>query len=277
MATQPITPQDYRETVPKDDGSGTKKVKYSAEVTWDVRDLPPVLDGRCTFLHTCTADLGDKQIYATEGDKEFGSGFYTTCGDIETPYQLIADEWFVTKQSRHDWHVIAFSMRTDALLNFLLNNAGTRTDALKNPLHFYLTHSTGYPSGKANPTEQDLAHMNEINLLGRVLILAGNKDTEVSYFGGETTSWTRYAASKVGGGPYLLVIGPQQPLYMLEYRQYAWTPGWGIYLVNSCMRFYKYRNYQIFGKDAGRYRAPLKDKQWPATHPKTKPDGSKFT
>jgi hypothetical protein len=262
----------------KDDGEGTKLVKYPAEVVWNIRDTPPHLDGRFVFYHTCTADLSFKQLYATEGDKEFGPGFYTTCADIETPYKLIATEWFETKQTRHDWHVIAFSLKTDGLLTFLLNNAGDKADSLKLALSFYLTHSTGYPSGKKEPTDGDLADINAINLLGRVFILPSNKDTSVSFFGGTTTkNWTQYTAAKMGGGPYFLIIGPQQPEYMVDYRQYAWTTGWGIYLINSAMRFYHHRNYRIFGKDTAQYRAPLKDILWPGDHPKTKPDGSKFT
>lgn len=262
------------ETVIKNDAF--KNVYYPQQVAWDVHDVPPQLDGRFVFYHTCTADLGNKQLFATEGDKEFGGGFYTTCGDIAKPYQLIAGEWFETKQQRHDWHVVAFTLKSDALINVLLENAGDAKDRLKVPLTFYLTHSTGYPSGQKNPTDKDLADINEINLLGRVFILPSNKDQSVKFFDGEDRNWTQFTAGKCGGGPYYLIIGPQQPEYMLDYRQYAWTTGWGIFYINCAMRFYAYRNYRLFGKDAGQYRAPLPDKMWPANHPKVKPDGSKF-
>jgi hypothetical protein len=264
------------ETVLKEGGEGTKKIKYGAEISWDIRDTPPQLDGRFVFYHTCLADLSYKQLYATEGNKEFGPGFYTTCADIETPAKVIAKHWFESGQTRHDWHIIAFSLKTENLLAFLLENAGDQKDKLSVALRFYLSHSTGYPSKKKEPDDDDLADINAINLLGRVLILPSNKDKEVSYFDGKKKSWTQYTAGKCGGGPYYLIIGPQQPENMLDYRQYAWTTGWGIYLINNAMRFYQCRNYQIFGKDAGKYRAPLKDIQWPGNHAKTKPDGSKF-
>lgn len=271
-------PKQYGEIVSTDDGEGTKFLKYGQNVSWDIGAQPQDLNGRFIFLHTCTADLSNKQLYVTEGNKEFGPGFYTTCGDNDKPYELIAGEWFESKQGRHDWHVVAFCFRSAGLVDKLLENAGEdHKQTLTRALSFYLSNSTGYPSGQQNPTQGDLDDINAINLLGRVLIFPANKDTQVSFAGGESKSWTQFTASKSGGGPYWLVIGPQQPLMMLDYRQYAWCAGWGIFCINSCLRYYKFRNYQIFGKDAGQYRAPLTDTKWPGNHPKTKPDGNKFT
>ncbi len=276
MIPEPYVPKpsDYTEYVGTEDG-GAKKKHYPAQASWEISTAIPSLNGRYVFTHTCTADLSYKQLYATEGDKEFGMGFYTCCGSSEIPHKLIAGDWFEAKQKRHDWHVIAFSIKASGLVDYLLQNAGDQKLKLSVALGFYLSNSNGYPSGQANPTIEDFADINAINLLGRVLILPSNKDLAVSVFGGETKTWTQFTAGKGGGGPYILVIGPQQPEIMLDHRQYCWTPGWGIYFINCAARYYHYRNYQIFGKDDGMYRAALKG-QWPGDHPKTRPDGSKF-
>ena len=45
----------------------------------------------------------------------------------------------------------------------------------------------------------------------------------------------------MGGGDYLLVVGPQQPVYMGNWRQYA-TYGRGLWIINSAKRFIGYEN-----------------------------------
>jgi hypothetical protein len=247
---------------------GESKEKQYDAPAWDVSLVIPPAGGNLTFLHTCTANLGGLQIMAMGGDKEFGEGFYTTGSDTETPYKIIAGEWFQKKQKRYDWHVIAFSIPSDLLLRKL---CGKGNEAIHADLQFFLTHSTGYPSGKKDPDAGDMERINRINRLGRVLIFPHNKQTKVAFdTGTETKSWIEYTADKLGGGPYRLVIGPQQPEYMLEYRQYAWTSGYGIFLINSCIRFYRYRNYQI----KNRCRISLNG-SWPKDHPQVDENGNK--
>ena len=60
---------------------------------------------------------------------------------------------------------------------------------------------------------------------------------------GDLQSWTEYTASKLGGGPYELVIGPQQPEYMGNIRQYAWKFGLGLWTINCATRYLSLANY----------------------------------
>lgn len=270
MATPPIP-----EWVIKKDG-GVKEKGYT-ETNWALIPTAPSLVGRFTFLHTCTFNLSTKQIVVMGGAKEFGEGFYTTCADIDEPYTIIAKEWFQKKQERYDWHVIAFTLTSDFLLGKLLGKEHKDNVELAGCLSFYLTHSVGYPSRNKNPNAADLEGINRINRLGRVLIFPHDKSQKVDYCGwpGDAVtqkSWENFTEGKAGGGAYRLVIGPQQPEYMHEYRQYAWTPGWGIWMINNATRFCKFRNYQIISKQ----RKPLKKGDWPAKHPVIDENGSKM-
>ena len=244
----------------------TGKVKYQV-YDWRVGEVTPDQTHRFTFYHTCTADLNDRQIEAKVGDKEFGEGFYTTGSDVPEPYRLIATEWFQRKQERYDWHVVAFTIMTDLTLPKLRGEDAGQDDLLR----FYLSHSTGYPSGSAIPNDSDIEGINMINRFGRVLIFPHMKDKKVAFdTGKEEKSWYEYTAPKSGGGPYRLIIGPQQPEYMGEYRQYAWVAGWGVFLINSGLRFYAIKNYKI---DAG-YRKAL-DGSWPKGLDKRLANGEK--
>ena len=246
---------------------GTKEKLYD-NPDWSIKDVQPNLNGTLSFLHTCTADLSTMQIMALPGAKEFGEGFYTTGADTEIPYKLIATNWFQIKQGRWDWHVVAFALPADYLMRKL---CGKNNLHLANTIRFYLEHSTGYPSGNANPTAGDLQGINAVNRANRVLIFPHNKDTQVAYGPGqETKNWSGFTEDKLGGGDYRLVIGPQQPVYMQNYRQYAWTPGWGIWLINSGIRYYRYRNYQI--KKGYRVAVGI---AWPKEHPTVDASGKK--
>lgn len=248
--------------------SGDSKEKHYDDPQWGVNLQAPNLAGLCTFLHTCTANLADKQIMALPGSKEFGEGFYTTGGDQEEAYKLIAQDWFQTKQKRYDWHVIAFAMPAELLMRKL---CGKGHENLHAPLLFYLTHSTGYPSGKKNPDAKDLADINAINRNNRVLIFPHDKQMKVAYEGGtETKNWFDFTANKTGGGPYRLIIGPQQPEIMKDLRQYAWVAGHGIWLINSGIRYYRCRNYQIKGE-----RRISLNGSWPKEHPQIDANGNK--
>jgi len=246
---------------------GTKEKGYT-DPDWSVHDNAPQ-GGNISFFHTCTFNLSTHQIVVMGGAKEFGEGFYTCSAENDIPSKIIADKWFQIKQERYDWHIIAFALPADLLLRKLL---GKNNMALAPTLRFYLEHATGYPKGGKNPNAADIEGINAINRCNRVLIFPDNKQTKVAYGPGtETKSWIDFVEAKVGGGDYRLVIGPQQPEYMLNYRQYAWTTGWGIWLINNGLRYYRFKNYQIKNKQ----RISLNG-SWPKGHPKIDENGSKI-
>ncbi|MGK3987430.1 hypothetical protein WME99_30595 [Sorangium sp. So ce136] len=202
-------------------------------------DVVPASRGCYTFCHTTTqADkINGSAIIIGEGQKEFGPGFYTTCGDSLAPCKIIGAEWFTKKQKDPKWKVIRFDV-PGAILRI-----APRDLALKTFLHHVLTHSTGYLHGGDAPAKQDIDAINAINKLGKVLIFPDDKDAEVAYGkDGDVTSWTRYTKSKLGGGGYALVIGPQQPVYMGNIRQYAWTFGPGLWMINCATRYLIFEN-----------------------------------
>jgi hypothetical protein len=239
---------------------GAKFQEYPVDkINWTVNDQFIADGGRCTFYHVTTVDLDSMQIEVKAGNKEFGEGFYTLGSDTPEPYKIIGTDWFETGQKRFDWHVIAFSIKTDSLLVNLCN----KQDDLKPDITFYLTHSTGYPRGGENPNAQDLLMIDNINRKTRVLVFPHTKQTKVA-FGpkDETHSWDSFAAPKLGGGDYWLILGPQQPENMLQYRQYTWTTGWGIFTINAGLRAYAYRNY-THKPDGSRKSISGK---WPSDH-----------
>jgi hypothetical protein len=115
------------------------------------------------FYHTTTqADkINGAAIRIGEGKKEFGTGFYTTCGDSLVPAKIIGTEWFTTKQKESRWKVICFEVSSDTLY------VNLKSQPQREFLHYILTHSTGYPHGGGAANEEDLAMINEINTLGR--------------------------------------------------------------------------------------------------------------
>ena len=238
----------------------TKFQQYPVDkINWTVNDQFIADAGRITFYHVTTVDLNEMQIEVKAGNKEFGEGFYTLGCDTTEPYKIIASDWFETKQARFDWHVIAFSVKTAGLLDWLCN----KQNDLAADITFYLTHSTGYPRGGANPNADDLLMINNINRKTRVLVFPHDKQMEVAFGpGDEKKSWTSFTAPKLGGGEYWLILGPQQPENMLQYRQYTWTTGWGIFLINLGLRSYAYRNY-THNNDGSRKSL---GKKWPSDH-----------
>ena len=204
---------------------------------YDVQDLLNPKD-YISFYHATTAKgkIEGKQIVIMEGSKEFGAGFYTTATDIETPAKKIGDEWFTKKQQDPAWSIIRFSIPKNHTA-FLQS----KDPALNIFLEYILTHTSGYPSGGAAPDVTDMQNINAINLEGRVLIFPDNKSTKVQTILGEK-SWEDYTAHKLGGGDYELVIGPQQPTYMGNWRQYAFTGSRAIWMINTARRFVAYEN-----------------------------------
>lgn len=240
-------------------GDATFKEYPTDKINWTVNDQFIADGGRTTFYHVTTVDLDSMQIEVKAGNKEFGEGFYTLGCDTPEPYKIIGTDWFETGQQRFDWHVIAFSIKTDGLLTQLCN----KQDDLKGDITFYLTHSTGYPRGGANPNADDLIMIDNINRKTRVLVFPHDKQMQVAFGPKEEKhSWDSFTAPKLGGGDYWLILGPQQPLNMLQYRQYTWTTGWGIFIVNTALRSYAYRNY-IHNSDGSR---KSKGGKWPSGH-----------
>jgi hypothetical protein len=240
-------------------GNAVFKEYPTDKINWTVNDQFIADTGTFTFYHVTTVDLSSMQIEVKAGNKEFVEGFYTLGSDTPEPYKIIAADWFQSGQGRYDWHVIAFSIKADKLLDALIN----KQDDLKADITFYLTHSTGYPRGGAEPSAEDLVKIDQINRKTRVLVFPHNKQTQVAFGSGDGThSWDSFTAPKLGGGDYFLILGPQQPLNMLQYRQYTWTTGWGIYIINSALRSYAYRNY-THNSDGSRKSISGK---WPSGH-----------
>jgi hypothetical protein len=138
-----------------------------------------------------------------------------------------------------DWVIIRFSI-AKSYTTFL----ESQTPALNDFLYYILTHTTGYPSGGANPDAQDLQNINAINREGRGLIFPNDKSMPVETTSGRM-SWEQYTRDKLGGGGYELVIGPQQPVYMGNWRQFAFTGQRGIWLINTARRFIAYDNHRL--------------------------------
>ena len=160
-----------------------------------------------SFYHSTTAKgkIEGSQVIIMGGAKEFGEGFYTTASDIDAPAKKIGDEWFTKKQENPDWVIIRFSIPKN-YTTFL----HSQNPVLNIFLNYVLTHSSGFPSGGAQPDATDLQNINAINLEGRVLIFPNDKSTKVQTTMGDK-SWDDYTEHKLGGGSYELVIGPQQP------------------------------------------------------------------
>lgn len=190
-----------------------------------------------SFYHATTAKgkIENNQIKIMGGAKEFGEGFYTTATDIDTPAKKIGEEWFTKKQQNPDWVIIRFDI-PKSYTSYL----ESKNPNLNKFLYYILSHTTGYPSGGVTANEQDMTNINAINLEGRVLIFP-DKTTKVQTREGEK-SWDDYTKNKLGGGSYKLVIGPQQPTYMGTWRQYAFTAGRGLWLINTAKRFIAYEN-----------------------------------
>jgi hypothetical protein len=191
-----------------------------------------------SFYHATTAKgkIESQQLVIVPGSKEFGEGFYTTSAQSDEAAKVIGEEWFSDKQKNPDWVIIRFSIPKN-----YTSYLESKTAALNDFLYYILTHTTGYPSGGAVPDAQDLQNINAINLEGKVLIFPDDKSTQVDTTLGKQ-SWCEYTAAKMGGGGYELVIGPQQPVYMGNWRQYAFTGRRGMWLVNTARRFIAYDN-----------------------------------
>jgi hypothetical protein len=114
-------------------------------------------------------------------------------------------------------------------------------DANNQFLNHIFTHTTGYLHGGNAPNALDMQMINAINLEGRVLIFPDDKNTKVSTTLSDK-SWTEYTLNKLGGGGYELIIGPQQPENMGNWRQYNFTGQRAIWLVNTAQRFIAYEN-----------------------------------
>ncbi|WP_437755896.1 RHS repeat-associated core domain-containing protein [Sorangium sp. So ce1389] len=212
---------------------------------WKIADTDEPQPDHNSFFHATTGNGTERmdagEVIITTGQKEFGEGFYTTTGGSLDASHLIGREWFKRKQGTDDWNVIRFTVPPEVEAHL----TGNLTQPQKDFIDHIFKNSTGFLHGGATPNPIDLALINQINAQGKILIFP-DKETKVAHpygsEGNESINWDEYTANKLGGGDYIVVIGPQQPEYMGNHRQYAWKEGVGKWIINSSRRSMAYRN-----------------------------------
>jgi hypothetical protein len=100
-------------------------------------------------------------------------------------------------------------------------------------LHMLQT-SAGYPLGMSN--QQAVAMMNQINVLGKILIFPDDKSTVVSITNDTQSSWNTYTENNGGNSAHALVIGPNRPVELNGVRQIAVRGEKGTMLINIAKR-----------------------------------------